>query len=342
MNLSIVSLHQTFRDVALRTGQFIEAGTVSGLGIFEETLTDVNLLEIDRRHSDHIRTYKYKKREEGSKSGADWLWCIGEPGSWISLLIQAKIVNPKTHRCQHLDYKGKQTDYMSKRQSQRTLLVKFAYTHKLLPLYCIYSHLPPKLEPYAKAVKSLSNIEASEWSCSFMSPKYVKKLNNQKKNKQDDLLHYSFPWSYPFFYASSKEGEVTLASSVAQALANLREEFTSLESYAKGKSLSHNKATHHDDLDPRLLLTKDLPKIAKQLLKGSVKPINSPVPLLGIFSSVHVDEILGEYHKTTKPRKRKRTHIFEIQDNVNRALPEPNDSKRFNLIKETAKVFSEK
>jgi hypothetical protein len=99
MNLSIKSLYQTFRDVALRTGQLIEAGAVSGLGIFEETLTDVNLLEIDRRNKDYIRTYKYKKREEGSKSGADWLWCIGEPGSWISLLIQAKIVNPKTHCC---------------------------------------------------------------------------------------------------------------------------------------------------------------------------------------------------------------------------------------------------
>jgi hypothetical protein len=228
---------------------------------------------------------------------------------------------------------------MSKRQSQRTLLVKFAYTHKLLPLYCIYGHLPPELEPYAKVVKPLSDIEISEWSCSFISPKYVKKLNNQKKSKQADLLPYSFPWAYPFSYASSLQTEVNLASSVAQALANLREEFLALEPHVTSKPITHRSVVHHDDIDPRLLVTKDLPKIAVRLLMGSIKPVDSPIAALGFVSPTHINEILKDYDFSFKSQKRKRPRRLKSQQDKNKALLKPDNSKKFDFIDKNDKTF---
>jgi hypothetical protein len=333
MSFSTESLYLTFREIALRTGQLIKDGTVSGLGIFEETLTDVNLIEINRRHSDHICTYKYTKREEGSKSGADWLWCIGEPGSWISLAVQAKIVNPKNSRCQHLDYIGKRTDYSSKQQSQRALLVKFAHAHKLLPIYCVYNYLPSNVQPYAKAVLPLSNIETSEWSCFFISPKYVRKLTEQRRNKQSDLLPYGIPWSYPFLYASSIQDNSNLASLVAQALANLREEFTSLYVESVKANLSRGQLIRRDDPNPLSLITRDLPKIAERLLKGSIKPSDSPFAGLSIVSSVPIEKVLHKYHSSPKPRKARKSRSAEERNVIHNALPGPDDSTKLNMVK---------
>lgn len=321
MTLSIESIYQTFKDRAIETGKLIEKGFASGLGIFEETLTDSHLLRIYEKHSDYICTYKYTRREEGSTSGADWLWCIGEPGSWISMLVQAKIINPRTKRCQHLNYKGKKT-------SQRTLLVKFAQNHKLLPLYCIYNHLPPNLNPYAKASSLLSDIETCEWSCFFMSPKHVKKLVGQKKDKQPDLLQYGIPWSFPFLYASLQNNS-TLASSVAEALAKLREDFVSFETYSMKKTLSRSQPIHSDDPNPYLLITEDLPKIAVRLLKGSIKPSQSPVSVVSIISPTPINEILHLYQGSSKSRKTKKPRVLPSS---HPALSQANDSKIINTM----------
>ena len=145
------------------------------MGILEETITDVNLLEISACHDDFVMTQKYTRREEGAKSGADWLWCIGEPGSWISMLVQAKIINPKTQNCPRLDYRSGE---------QRRMLVKFAKSNKLLPLYCIYSHVPDGISPLSKALTSLSSLDSKEWSCTLISPRYVRNfLKKEKRNK---------------------------------------------------------------------------------------------------------------------------------------------------------------
>jgi hypothetical protein len=333
MSFSNEVIYLTLSELALRTGQLIRDGAVSRLGIFEETLTDVNLIEINRRHSKYIRTYKYTRREEGSKSGADWLWCIGEPGSWISLAVQAKIINPQTLRCQHLNYTGKQSNSSNKRQSQRSLLVNFAHTHNLLPIYCVYNYLSPNLRPYAKAALSLTNIENYEW--------YVKRLIEQRRNRQSDLLHYGIPWSYPFLHTSSSKESPKLASMVAQALANLREEFINLDTKLVETGLSLEQIIRHDDPEPLSLITKSLPRVAERLLSGSTKPYNAPVSGLSIISSVPVEKILHEYAPSPKSRKTQKSFLNK-ESAVRDALPEPNDSMKISMEKMANDFFSKK
>lgn len=85
MKLSLWDLCATFQECTVWANSIIEDGFSSRLGILEETITDINLITIARKHSDFILTKKFSRREEGSKSGADWLRCIGEPGAWLSL-----------------------------------------------------------------------------------------------------------------------------------------------------------------------------------------------------------------------------------------------------------------
>lgn len=121
---------------ALWTHRFIERSSVLPLGVMEETITDMHLFSIADKYNDNVITRKFNRREEGAISGADWLWIIGEPGNWLPLLIQAKIINPKTQNCQHFDYKD---------GVQRKQLLQYARRHSFVPMYCIYSYVPPKI-----------------------------------------------------------------------------------------------------------------------------------------------------------------------------------------------------
>src|SRR3712207_41816 len=133
MPLTLSELCQTFRERALWTGELIRDGFASQLGVMEETITDQHLIEIMRRHRDFVLTKKFSRRFEGSISGADWVWCIGGPGGWLPVLVQAKIIDPKNGKCSGLDFRAGE---------QRRKLVEFAKKHRFFPVYCVYSYLP--------------------------------------------------------------------------------------------------------------------------------------------------------------------------------------------------------
>ena len=138
------------------TQNFIYRSNVLRLGILEETITDMHLFSIADKYANNVITRKFNRREEGSQSGADWLWIIGEPGSWLPLLIQAKVINLKTQNCQHFDYKNGE---------QRKRLLKYARLHGCLPLYCIYSYIPPDFIPPEQFIRADRSNE--DWACSF-------------------------------------------------------------------------------------------------------------------------------------------------------------------------------
>lgn len=295
MRLSLRDLCATFQECAVSTNGIIEDGLSSRLGILEETLTDINLVTIAKRHSDFILTKKFSRREEGSQSGADWLWCIGQPGAWLSLLVQAKIINPATSTCYLLNYRqGKQCK----------LLLNFSRRHRLLPLYCLYSHIAEEFYPPSKSLPSLSEISASEWACSLVIPKFVKELVKQKHKKQSDLLKYGIPWTYPFYQAEANSDQ-QLARSLAEAMKKIRTEFESLNSSETHVHLldsSSKKANKQGtsriswaNPDPLLLITPDLPSIALRLLEGKVSAVKSPIAGLSIISSVPVEAALQPY-----------------------------------------------
>lgn len=68
MKLSLSDLCATFQECTLWTNNIIKDSLSSRLGILEESITDINLVTIARKHSDFILTKKFSRREEGSQS----------------------------------------------------------------------------------------------------------------------------------------------------------------------------------------------------------------------------------------------------------------------------------
>lgn len=208
---------ETLATLAQWTNQTIAKGYLSGLGILEETITDYTLNEIATLHPQNIYTKKFSRKQEGNESGADWLWCIGNPGNWLSVLVQAKIVNPKTKQCQFLNY-------ATHHGKQSQLLLRYARTYKLLPLYCIYSLIDETTFPEAMQLDSLSHLKPADWACSFIIPKYVQQLVRQNKKSQSDLLKFGIPWMVPFCKDENETG-TDLAYTISQALQKIHGEF---------------------------------------------------------------------------------------------------------------------
>ena len=96
----------------------------------EETITESNLLELRRRHSDvvHLRTLS-KHRE--SKIGADWEWYIVGRKRTLRMRVQAKRLQ------RNGVLKIRHTVGRSGRQ-QRELLIRKALADRMRPMYCIY------------------------------------------------------------------------------------------------------------------------------------------------------------------------------------------------------------
>jgi hypothetical protein len=130
---SHLNLCWTFVDCAVRTWHYIYTGAAIGLVPGEETLTDLNLLEIQARHPRLVKVWKFSRYREARQSGAEWEWWIGSRSRWVGMRVQAKIVKPTTTPAQlakGLQYKGGR---------QLRLLLTSSRRDGLFPLYCFYN-----------------------------------------------------------------------------------------------------------------------------------------------------------------------------------------------------------
>lgn len=287
MRLSIRDLHITFQERSLWTNRIIEGGLSTRLGILEETITDVNLIEISRKHSEYILTKKFSRREEGSKSGADWLWCIGEPGAWFPLLVQAKVINPKTLTCHALNYRSGE---------QRRLLIKFARRHRLFPTYCLYSQITDNTFLQSRSLSSLSAIDSFEWACTLVIPKFIRQLVSKNKKRQPDLLKYGIPWTFPLQEATHNESN-KLAYSVAKAIKRVNSElnFLTSQTHIESPKNSRSQASRirWENPDPEVLIVPNLPSIIARLISGKVSSVSSPIGGVGIISCLPIGAVLN-------------------------------------------------
>jgi hypothetical protein len=101
----------------------------------EETITDINLLDLVRLSQPSLLLEKKNKREE-STSGVDWeLWIGGPTRPFLRLAVQAKRLNARgNYKLRHANRHGEQRD----------LLEQYAAANRALPLYCLYNwaHIP--------------------------------------------------------------------------------------------------------------------------------------------------------------------------------------------------------
>jgi hypothetical protein len=266
------ALRTTLESRASWTNSIIRDGFTSRLGILEETITDMHLLEIHQRHRAHVWTRKFTRKEEASLSGADWLWIIGEPGSWLPIAIQAKIVNPASGQCRLLNYKGGQ---------QRRTLVRFARTYRFLPRYCIYSTLDGSFIPNSPLVPPGLRLPLEQWACTLVAPKAISALAQRKATRQADILNEGIPWAVPFAGPSSSSpassrrlsppSSFTRSDSLATFVANRMPQLapSAIEAgQVENPRKNISRRIRWDDPDPRATLSDTFPLLAAYLLAG--------------------------------------------------------------------------
>ncbi|MHC5857539.1 DUF6615 family protein [Nostoc sp.] len=200
------TLCDTFRSRALWTWDMLDKGRSINCQIGEETLTDLNILELKIRHSTEICSITFNKIDEGT-NGADWEWWFtnSSANKWIGFRVQAKVIDIKKQCFEHLYYKNSKN---SLHQCDILINDSLAKTHPRIPLYCLYSNwsnsteLPLEYENYY----SLREI----YGCSILPALAVRYLRckNKKPKHLKHLFQYMRPWHYLVSYGKDKSSEL--------------------------------------------------------------------------------------------------------------------------------------
>jgi hypothetical protein len=254
----------------------------TGLGIQEETITDVLLNGIQSEHKDNFFTRKFSHKEEANVTGADWLWCIGEPDSWITFAVQAKITNMNSGRINHLLYQD---------GSQYSQLVHFSMRHHIIPKYSIYTKYNEEIELFSRQVPELKNISPIEWSFTAISPKYIKHLSNVKQRNFSNVLQFAIPWS--FVFRAGKSTDTRMADVIAGNLENIYWTFDNeYRVRVKQKPRFTYKRQISDNPQPSRMIMKSIPLPVLYLMTQKISPSWAPVSNVGVLSTIQVNNAL--------------------------------------------------
>lgn len=314
----IKDIFNTFYQQSLMVADEVNKARYTGLGIQEETITDMLLNHIAYEHKENFATRKFTRKEEGNYSGADWLWCIGEPGAWITFAIQAKIANIDTGRVNFLHYR---------KGEQHSLLINFARQFRFVPKYTIYANVSDKIELFSKRVPELSNTPLEQWSFASVSPVYIKHLLASKERHISNVLQFAVPWSYAF-HENSNEYEP-----IAKIIAgNFEKVYWHLENEQrqrrKQNPINTFKRINWENPQPFQMVSKSIPLPVLYLMTQNRFPHKVPISNVSIFSRSSVlDTISTELARIEGSRKWKvfpavfERKVEEIQ----------NDDRRFML-----------
>ena len=125
---------ELFEELARNTWGFLAAGLECSCVPSEETLTDLNLLNMARAGLPFLLVHKASKIAEG-RCGFDWEWWIGgDKIGWIRYAVQAKKLNLRTNK-----YMGLRQKVKGKLQLE--VLKDFAKCQGAIPLYCFYNFI---------------------------------------------------------------------------------------------------------------------------------------------------------------------------------------------------------
>jgi hypothetical protein len=189
------TLCDTFRSRALWTWDTLAKGRSVDCQIGEETLTDLNILELKTRHSSEIYSRTFTKPEEGL-NGADWEWWFtGSSRKWIGFRVQAKVIDIRKDTFTHLHYYKKDKDKIRHYQCDSLIKNALQEPYPRIPLYCLYSNwvnisqLPWNCATYYPADES--------YGCSILSAftvRYLRDTHRHKSTHLKNLFGYINPW----------------------------------------------------------------------------------------------------------------------------------------------------
>ncbi|SRR5258706_6911292 len=207
-------LCKTFQDLSRSTWTLLRRGRQQGVQINEETITNLLMLRLQETKSPYLRVKSFSKKQE-SRTGADWEWWLGSPGSWVGFRLQAKVINFSSDRFEHLYYvpPGGVPQY------QRLLDDALHAWPRRIPLYCLYIHWQ----------QSIGYRRTSRAGCSFLSPLLVRSLAPQPKRGLADLYEYTRPWHELVCPQNAPSVRQSLAAGVLSSVRQLYEESRSAD-----------------------------------------------------------------------------------------------------------------
>jgi hypothetical protein len=181
------SLCGTFQRQATWTWKCLEQTRGFGGHLGEETLTDLNLLEIRSRHRTEIITKTFTKAKE-STEGADWEWWLtGVSGQWLGFRIQAKVIDVRTNRYEQLHYIGPSGVAQARLLCDRAL----DSSPRCIPLYCLYSHYSGDLNDLPKSSRFRDH-QLETFGCAFVDAFFI------RSNKSCHTFEHLFPLMVPW------------------------------------------------------------------------------------------------------------------------------------------------
>jgi hypothetical protein len=187
--MSQTPLCETFRSLAFHTFAQISKARRIGHQLLEETITDINILELKDRHPGEIYSRTFNKVEEGT-NGADWEWWLTDQRRmlWLGIRVQAKILKTKSNSFEHLHYKSKKGIY------QLDKLKSAAQKNNLLPIYCLYfQNQSLSWPPFRQCRTFTNNIES--YGCSLLGVDHVNFLqSNHEKCDFNSVMVAAVPW----------------------------------------------------------------------------------------------------------------------------------------------------
>ncbi|MDF3319792.1 DUF6615 family protein [Rhodococcus sp. C3V] len=239
-------MFNAMNTVAAASSTLMEAGIAHGIGPGEESLTDVNLIQLCQLIPS-LRVKKFGKTEEAG-NGADWEWWIGSfEDRWIQLRIQAKRSSHDGRKYEHLGYTTE-----GRTEKQYDVLITKSLIEGAIPFHVFFNGWPEDRylvkdlhhDVIARDRRAGRDVflpssvwDSRHWGCTIASTDTVKTIYEDPKKSGfprsmltgwqakgklyvPHYLTHSTPWSHLFY--SSNTGRTPTVREVAQNLHRLQ------------------------------------------------------------------------------------------------------------------------
>lgn len=177
-----------FQRLAQETWERLRLGQDLRVSQSEETITDLNLLEIARAQLPRLHVFKADKHQEAA-GGFDWEWWIGSDSSkWLRYCVQAKKLDVKSGLYKSLRHLV--GDHM-----QIKVLEDFAKQQRAIPLYCFYNYV--KHLDGSSCWHCSQPPEPPQLGCTLVPLQEVKQCHQPQMRRGFEQLH-AYPRALPW------------------------------------------------------------------------------------------------------------------------------------------------
>lgn len=185
---------ELFEELSKRTWLRLEQSLAFDISQGEETITDINLLDMAIAGVRGLKIWKCPKNEE-PKLGIDWWWLIGNDHvGWRSYMVQAK----------KLDLMTKCYPTLNHRVGERTqieILEEEAARRCAFPLFCFYNYVGVRPLALMRYMHCLAEPrEVAQLGCTVAPLWLVQKIVHKRSrptNRTFDYIHKqtdTIPW----------------------------------------------------------------------------------------------------------------------------------------------------